>query len=181
MAAPQALQSDIVRFPFNVPQLVSIRFARPKLINTKMGERAMYTLTDGRVMFLEPRTAEAIEVLDIRPGQDFYVAKRSNKDRGEYWDVWIPPVGKGAEGSCDLPSVPSSKCSQQKNPEVPATTIPASQAAWAQEVLEHAKTKLTMYHELCGWAKQNLEGISRNEVRAILMNCLISSEKGVRR
>lgn len=174
-------QSEIVRFPFNIPQLVNMKFAKPRLCTTKYGERAMFSLKDGRIMFLEPKVAESIEVLDIRPGTDFYIAKRSNKDRGEYWDVWLPPTVKeeATDGSSQLP--PAGHSSQKNQGVVPTSTIPASQAQWAEEVLECAKTKLTMYHELCGWAKANLEGITRNEVRAILMNCLISSEKGGRR
>ena len=32
-----AMPSEIVRFEFNVPQLVAMKFAAPKILGTKMG------------------------------------------------------------------------------------------------------------------------------------------------
>jgi len=171
MSAPQ---SDIVRFQPNVPQLCSLKFAGPKLINTRMGERAMFSLKDGRVMFLEPKVAESIAMLSLHAGEEFYVAKRISKDRGEYWDVWVAPDTEKLK-PCGGPASPESTPPQaalqqftQASPSIP------------EHILDDAKAKLTAYHELCQWAKQNLEGITRNEVRAILMNSLISSERGRR-
>src|SRR6516164_7578951 len=100
MAAPQ--QSDIVRFPVNVPQLVSVKFPKPKICTTRYGDRAMFSLSDGRVMFLEPQVAESISMMDIRPGENFYIAKRSTQERGEYWDVWMVPKVKAAGGSTSV-------------------------------------------------------------------------------
>ena len=179
MAAPQ---SDIVRFPFNVPQQVSLKYAGPKLINTKIGERALFTLTDGRVMFLEPKVAESIEMLALHPGEEFYIAKRSTRDRGEYWDVWLSP---------DTEKLRARKENGANEVETPApmqgvlnrSTAPiVADSPWAEAVRAEAQYKLTLYHDLCTWAKQNLEGMTRNEVRAILMNCMISAERnGARR
>jgi hypothetical protein len=169
MAAPQ---SDIVRFEFNVPQQVSLKFAGPKLIQTKHGERAMFSLKDGRVMFLEPKVAESIAMLELHAGEPFYVAKRRDRDRGDYWDVWVAPDTQAvrAEAVAGIHPAPS--------PAERAAAAPdLSESAWFANVRAETQQKLVLYHELCNWAKQNLEGISRNEVRAIMMNCLISSER----
>jgi hypothetical protein len=171
MASPL---SDVVRFSPNVPQLCSLKFAGPKLINTKMGERAMFSLKDGRVMFLEPKVAESIAMLSLHAGEPFYVAKRISKDRGEYWDVWVAPDTEKLK-PCGGPASPESA-----PPPVSQHTQIGSSASIPEHILDDAKAKLTAYHELCQWAKANLEGITRNEVRAILMNSLISSERGRR-
>lgn len=164
-------QSEVVRFQVNVPVLCALKYAGPKMINTRIGERAMFSLKDGRVMFLEPKVAESIRMLELHAGEEFYVAKRLTKDRGEYWDIWLSPdVEKlrakrenGAEAATPAPS-------QVLLSDPASSTIP-------EHILDDAKAKLTAYHELCQWAKANLEGITRNEVRAILMNSMISAER----
>jgi hypothetical protein len=175
MAAPQ---SDIVRFPFNVPQQVALKFAGPKLINTKIGERALFTLTDGRVMFLEPKVAESIEMLSLHPGEEFYIAKRSAKDRGEYWDVWLSPDTEKIRARKETGAYGVQPSAPDAHGSLNGSSSPIlADSPWFHAVREETKQKLALYHELCGWAKQNLEGITRNEVRAILMNCLISAER----
>src|SRR5215831_2367347 len=182
-------QSDIVRFGFNVPQLVNLRFATPKMVNSKFGERAMFGLVDGRVMFLDPPVAESIEALSIQPGEDFYVCKRSTKDRGTYWDIWLAPdteklrsrreTGEGVEAPPPVEhnNTGNAPIQAARNGQEPALSIPALDSKWANHVREQCKTRLSLYHEMVSWAKANLEGMSRNEVRAILMNCLISAER----
>jgi hypothetical protein len=162
MAAPQ---SDIVRFEFNVPQQVSLKFAGPKIIQTKHGERAMFSLKDGRVMFLEPKVAESIAMLELHAGEPFYVAKRRERDRGDYWDVWRP---------ADTASVREEAVTPIRKPPVSAD---AAESNWYESVRTETREKLRLYQDLCNWAKQNLEGVTRNEVRAIMMNCLISAER----
>jgi hypothetical protein len=174
MASPQ---SDIVRFQPNVPQLCSLKFAGPKVIQTRMGERAMYSLKDGRVMFLEPKVAESIAMLSLHAGEEFYVAKRISKDRGEYWDVWVAPDMESLKpggGPASPESQPPQAALQQ------FTQSLGSSPSIPESILDDAKAKLTAYHELCAWAKANLEGVTRNEVRAILMNSMISAERKYR-
>ena len=82
-------QNDIVRFQVNVPQSCKLKFASPRMCQTPYGERAMFSLHGGRIMFLEPKVAESIKMLELHPGEEFFIAKRNTKDRGEYWDVWL--------------------------------------------------------------------------------------------
>jgi len=180
-------QSDIVKFGFNVPQLVNLRFATPKLINTKIGERALFSLEDGRVMFLDVPVAESIEAMSIQPGEGFYICKRSTKDRGLYWDIWLAPdterlrakheTGEGVEPSPVEHTREQGSVQAATSEQKPSSSIPALDSKWANHVREQCKTRLTLYAEMVTWAKANIEGCSRNEVRAILMNCLISAER----
>jgi hypothetical protein len=186
-------QNDVVKFSFNVPQLVNLKFAGPKLINTKFGERALFTLQDGRVMFLETSVAESIEVLGIRPGEEFFIAKRSSKDRGPnpYWDVWLAPNTEqlrakkevnGANGSQPVTPHDEVHPQSQEKAQSSSQSIPETYSAWAESIKEQTKIKLAIYNDLCVWAKGQFEGITKNEVRAIMMNVLISNERnGVRR
>src|SRR5215472_10794092 len=201
MAPQQSRQSEVLRFPYNVPQLCCLKFEAPKLITTKYGERAFFSLKDGRIMFLETEVAETILALDIHPGEDFYIARRSTKERGTYWDVWLAPDTERARAKAEEPEIQSQLLEsilhqEYKNgngangvePLAPSqsdkeravktlSSIPQAQAQWAEAILEQAKVKLTLYHQLVEWAKANLAGMTRNEVRAILMNVMISSER----
>lgn len=50
---------ETVEFPFNVPVAVALKYSQPKPCQN--GERAMYSTTDNRVLFLDAAQAEEIE------------------------------------------------------------------------------------------------------------------------
>jgi hypothetical protein len=81
-----------VRFPLNVPQQVAIKYRTGKQVSNGS---VMYSLMDGRVMFVPPTVADTISVMDIQPGQSFFICKRSLRP-GNRWDVWLDPTeGQG--------------------------------------------------------------------------------------
>jgi hypothetical protein len=43
-----------------------MKFAAPKILGTKMGERAMFSLSDGRIMFTPPSVAGMAESMGTR-------------------------------------------------------------------------------------------------------------------
>jgi hypothetical protein len=45
---------DVVEFPPNAPVTVALKYSQGRVISGQYGERVMFTLTDGRVMFLAP-------------------------------------------------------------------------------------------------------------------------------
>ena len=48
---------EVVDFPLNTPVTVALKYPQGRIINGQYGERVMYTLTDGSVMFLAPEIA----------------------------------------------------------------------------------------------------------------------------
>lgn len=52
---------DVVEFPPNTPATVALKYGQGKIISGQYGERVMFTLTDGRIMFLAPEVAGQIE------------------------------------------------------------------------------------------------------------------------
>ena len=48
---------DVVKFEPNVPVRLSLKYAKPKTIETKRGLRYMITTQDNRVAFVEPSVA----------------------------------------------------------------------------------------------------------------------------
>jgi len=53
-------KSDVIEFIPNQPQLLAIKYPQPKVVQGKFGDRAMFSLTDGRVCFLDIPVAEKI-------------------------------------------------------------------------------------------------------------------------
>jgi len=79
---------DVVDFPPNAPVTVSLKYAQGRTISGSYGERVMYTLTDGRVMFLAPEVAGRIESLGINVGESFTVTRGSTGQNGAAaWDI----------------------------------------------------------------------------------------------
>jgi hypothetical protein len=50
--------SDIVEFVPNVVQSLAFKYARPKIVQARSGERAMFSCVDGRVAFWDAAVAE---------------------------------------------------------------------------------------------------------------------------
>ncbi len=78
--------SDTVTFAPNVPEKVALKYGQPKLVNGRWGDRCMFSLDDGRIMFVDPDVAESIRTLGIQPHQEFTITKRVDGKRTE-WDV----------------------------------------------------------------------------------------------
>jgi len=60
----------ILKFEINKPETISLMFPDGKNIVNKFNvEQVMFTLTDGRIMFVTPDVAQRIRLLDVKPGQ----------------------------------------------------------------------------------------------------------------
>lgn len=78
---------DIIKFEFNKPVEVALRFLEPKIFpsNFDQGEdRHMYSTTDERVMFLTPLTSAKIKALHVVQGEVFWICKRKNGRLTDY-------------------------------------------------------------------------------------------------
>lgn len=87
--APQRTPREVVDFPPNVPVTVALRYPQGKTVSGQYGERVMFTLTDGRVMFLDPEVAGRIESLGISVRESFTIARCSTGQKGASvtWDI----------------------------------------------------------------------------------------------
>ena len=92
-------QRQIIEFPPNVPVEVSLKYAQGRLLSTQYGERMMFSLTDGRVMFLHPQTAGKIEAAGINVNERFQITRLSNGDAPMTWAVTRIPGNSPTERS----------------------------------------------------------------------------------
>ena len=84
-------QAEVLNFFVNVPQEVTLKYRDGKPI--KNGN-FLFTLTDGRIMFLPPIAAERIVSLNLERGEPVVVCKREVKQKGRKplvnWDIERP-------------------------------------------------------------------------------------------
>ena len=68
--------SDKVHFQTNIPVEVALKYGDGKEVNGQYGDQVLYTLTDGRVMYVPPIVKRRIEELGIGRGELFTLATK---------------------------------------------------------------------------------------------------------
>jgi hypothetical protein len=91
----------------NIPERVAVAHRDGVYKDGMYGPRMMYTLIDGRVMFLDPDVAARIKTMGILPGQEFWIVKRKPAGRGQKirWDLYQEdptPLAGESPLECDL-------------------------------------------------------------------------------
>src|SRR5579862_9883079 len=66
---------NILRFEMNVPTAVSLMSPQGTRIEGRYGDQVMFTLVDGRVMYVPPIVATKIEAEGITVGEQFELCK----------------------------------------------------------------------------------------------------------
>jgi hypothetical protein len=111
MAAPsQRTPREVVDFPPNVPVPVALQYGQGKTISNQHGERMMYSLTDGRVMFLDLAVAGQIESAGINVREWFTITRKTDGQNGSpsTWEVARLP-GEQPNGTLFVPIPPTAE------------------------------------------------------------------------
>ncbi len=106
MAASAGTREKLVFVP-NVQQAIALKWPDGKIVSGQYGDQMYYTLSDGRSMYLNLDVAAKINMLEIRPNEQFFICKRWNGQRGQpvRWDVWRG--GERYVADDDVPEPPS--------------------------------------------------------------------------
>ena len=86
-------QREVVEFPPNTAVTVALKYPQARTVSSQYGERFMFTLADGRVMFLDPEVGGKIESLGVNVRENFTITRK--------WDERErrpPRVGSGTSG-----------------------------------------------------------------------------------
>jgi hypothetical protein len=81
---------NILRFEANTPVQVTLKYDGGRDVAGRYGPQVLYTLADGRLMYLEPKAARRIDELKITAGEPFSICKsevRTGQKRKVEWDV----------------------------------------------------------------------------------------------
>ena len=96
---------EVVDFPANTPVPVALQYGQGKTISNQHGESMMYSLTDGRVMFLDLAVAAQIEELGINVRESFTITRKTDGQKGSLitWEVVRTP-GEQPNGTLVVPA-----------------------------------------------------------------------------
>ena len=81
---------NILPFHLNVPAEIVLERPEGTLVQGRYGDRVMFTLTDGRVMYVPPFVADKIQAEGVVPGDRFELCKTQVKKgnrRSIEWNV----------------------------------------------------------------------------------------------
>jgi hypothetical protein len=128
------MQRHYVSFQLNVPERIALAYEDGVLKDGMYGPRVMYTLMDGRIMWLDPEVAQKINLAEIQPHQVFWLCKRRGAGKGgkTRWDLYLEdPTPKAEESSLERDLRLSISQAEKRNngnhtPPAPATVpLPA--------------------------------------------------------
>lgn len=112
---------QVIRFEANQPVTVALEFPEGIQVQGRGGPQVRYSLTENRMMYLDPEPARALGLLNVQPGELFTVTKRVQSGKSPWWD--FARVKTAAAGS--TASVPSST-SQTSQPALKMQPSPVS-------------------------------------------------------
>jgi hypothetical protein len=170
MAAPQqntTNRRETVEFPANVPVTLALKYSEPRMVAGMNGERAMFTTTDNRVLFLDPAVAGRITELGINVRVPFTITKKQGAGKGApvEWEV-ARIAGEQGDGTFAAPKLPEPLGPGPKPPQR-ATTATGGLA-------EEGKALVAAYAEILDWSLRTFEGrVKPDEVRALTISAYI--------
>ena len=97
MAGKEREMSDKVQFQTNVPIEVALKYNDGKEVNGQYGDQVLYTLTDGRVMYVPPIVKRRIDELGIGRGEMFTLTKAEKKNGTRRMIEWLVAAGERGE------------------------------------------------------------------------------------
>lgn len=99
---------NILRFQPNVPTQVALQSSQGVVVEGRYGNRMMFSLTDGRVMYVPPIVATKIEAEGIAAGERFELCKAQIKNghgRSVEWALRrLDPEEQFVEVAPDIPA-----------------------------------------------------------------------------
>jgi hypothetical protein len=176
-AAPKTPRAprEVVEFPANVPVTVALKYPQAKTVSSQYGERFMFSLADGRVMFLDPQVGGKIEALGVNVRENFTITRKWDEEKGAPlgWDV-ARLVGEQPNGTFVVPAVPS-KPSASADVADPATR---RQATANSSLVEEANSLVDSFAAVLEHALTNYQGrIKPEEAKALLITAYIQRNK----
>ena len=81
--------SEKVQFQTNVPIDVSLKYNDGKEVTGQYGDQVLYTLTDGRVMYVPPIVKKKIDDLGVGRGELFTITKAETKNGTRRTIEWV--------------------------------------------------------------------------------------------
>ena len=107
---------NILRFQTNTPTEVALNSPQGTIVEGRYGDRVLFHLTDGRVMYVPPIVARKIEAQGIAPGEPFELCKTQVKNgrlRSIEWWLRRTHAESPDGGNSEIPTEPPSDLESQ--------------------------------------------------------------------
>lgn len=152
--------ADIVKFEFDQPVEVALKYPDPKIFENQWGgERSMYSLVDGRVMYLDSVGAARIKSLGVQPGELFFVMKRKNGRLTDYVAFREGQEPPAPDQRWSAPAGPAKKPAYKPQPDLVAS-VAARNGNGPQAVPSELERQLA---ESIDWAERKKLEAKLNE------------------
>jgi hypothetical protein len=163
-------QRDVIEFPNGVPVTVSLKYSEPKRVSARSGERFLYSLTDGRVMFLDPEPAAQTAQLGINVRESVSIT-RLRLNGADTWQI-SRAAGEQPNGTFVVPAAPPA-------PAATNGTAPATKPmARATTLVDEANALVAAYASVLDHALNTYQGrVKPDEVRSLLISAYIQRAK----
>lgn len=81
--------NEKIQFQTNIPVEVALKYADGKDVTGDYGDQVLYSLTDGRVMYVPPVVKKQIQDLEIAKGELFTITKAEEKSGTRRTVKWL--------------------------------------------------------------------------------------------
>src|SRR5215469_16441231 len=83
-----------VVFEVNVPVTATLAYAEGLNVQGRFGEQVMYSLTDGRVMYVPPLVRDKLMELGIRQNEPFAICWAERREGNRRFVNWVVKPGR---------------------------------------------------------------------------------------
>jgi hypothetical protein len=166
---------EVVEFPVNVPVTVALKYPHAKIVSSQYGERCMFSLVDGRIMFLDPEVGGKIASLGINVRENFTITRKRDEHTGApaRWDVARLP-GEQPNGTLVVKAVPAKPPGSASSANGATPQKPAGNPS----LVEEAKSLIDSYAAVLDHALTKYQGrIKPEEAKALLISAYIQRSK----
>ena len=168
---------DVVEFPPNAPISVALKYSQGRTISGQYGERVMFTLTDGRVMFLSPEVAGRIESLGINVRESFTITRGGTAENGVpvTWNI-ARVEGEQPNGTLVLQALDTPATKPPALATTPDGGIPRKQPGSA--LVDEANALVDSFAQVLERRLTLDQGrVKPDEVKAVLISAYIQRQK----
>jgi hypothetical protein len=151
---------------------VALKYGHAKTVSSQYGERFMFSLADGRVMFLAPEVGGKIEVLGINVRENFTITRKwdDHQDGPPTWEV-ARLAGEQPNGTFVVPAVPAKPPASSSSA---TNDAPPRQPAVRPTLVEEANSLVDSFAAVLDHALTKYQGrIKPEEAKALLITAYI--------
>jgi hypothetical protein len=130
--------AETLKLQTNIPETISLAFQNGRTVSGNYGDQIMFTLEDGRKIYLDPWEAEKVDALQLGRGELFTIVKRERQIPGgrktKDLEAWRgaaqgpQPSAPQAPAPRSVPSTPrngiTAQVSPQQEHQQPTTAAP---------------------------------------------------------